>query len=258
MKKVTALVGSARKKDTYDAVREFLDRLEKLGNVESEIVMLSDYRIETCRGCKICFTKGEEFCPHKDDRDVLIGKMMASDGVVFASPNYSFQVSGIMKVFLDRLGFAFHRPRFHGRTSTSIVMQGIYGGKKIVKYLDFVGFGLGFAKVKGSCHTAFEPMTAKERRKRDKALAKHSKRFYKQLIKPAGRGPSLLELLLFSMARSSMSVTLDDSSRDYRYYSERGWFESDYYTPVRLGFLKKILLRLFDAVWKMAYRGKAR
>jgi len=37
---------------------------------------------------------------------------MASDGVIFATPNYSFQVSGIMKVFLDRLGFAFHRRAF--------------------------------------------------------------------------------------------------------------------------------------------------
>ena len=145
-----------------------------------------------------------------------------------------------------------------GRACTSIVMQGIYGGQKIVKYLDFVGFGLGFSKVKGSCHTAFEPMTDKERRKRGKTLAAHSRRFHKQLTKPSGRKPGLVELLLFSMARSSMSVTLDDSSRDYRYYSEHGWFESDYYTPVRLGFSKKVLLGLFDAMWKMVYRGKKR
>ncbi len=89
----------------------------------------------------------------KDDRDVLIEKIMASDGVVFASPNYSFQVSAIMKAFLDRLGFAFHRPRFFGKTFTSIVTQGIYGGGKIVDYLDFVANGLGFNTVKGSCIT---------------------------------------------------------------------------------------------------------
>ena len=53
--KVTAFVGSARKKHTYDAVRLFLDNLESLGDVESELVMLSDYRIEICRGCKACF-----------------------------------------------------------------------------------------------------------------------------------------------------------------------------------------------------------
>ena len=93
----------------------------------------------------------------KDDRDVLIEKMMASDGVVFASPNYSFQVSAIMKTFLDRLGFVFHRPRFFGKTFTSIVAQGIYGGNKIVKYLDFVGNGLGFNTVKGSCYHGSRP-----------------------------------------------------------------------------------------------------
>ncbi len=90
MKRVTAFVGSARKKFTYDAVRQFLDNLRSLGDIESEIVFLSDHRIGTCRGCKVCFVRGEEFCPLKDDRDVLIEKMTASDGVVFASPNYSF------------------------------------------------------------------------------------------------------------------------------------------------------------------------
>ena len=87
----------------------------------------------------------------KDDRDLLIEKLMASDGVVFASPNYSYQVSATMKAFLDRLGFVFHRPRFFGKTFTSISVQGIYGGTKIGKYLGFVGNGLGFNTVKGTC-----------------------------------------------------------------------------------------------------------
>src|SRR5512146_3218635 len=165
MKKVTAFVGTARKQHTFYAVRQFLENLEALGDVEYEIVALTDYRLEMCRGCKSCFRKGEEFCPLKDDRDVLIGKMTASAGVVFATPNYSYQVSASMKMFLDRLGFVFHRPRFFGRTFTSIVVQGIYGGGKIVKYLDFVGNGLGFNSVKGTCVTALEPATHKEQPK---------------------------------------------------------------------------------------------
>jgi hypothetical protein len=50
VKKVTAFVGSARKKHTHDAVSQFLNNLQSLGDVESEIVVLSDYRVETCRG----------------------------------------------------------------------------------------------------------------------------------------------------------------------------------------------------------------
>jgi multimeric flavodoxin WrbA len=52
--------------------------------------------------------------------------------------------SAIMKTFLDRLGFVFHRPRFHGKAFTGIVVQGIYGGAKIEKYLASAGGGLGF------------------------------------------------------------------------------------------------------------------
>jgi multimeric flavodoxin WrbA len=77
-----------------------------------------------------------------------------------------------MKIFLDRLGFVFHRPRFFGKTFTSIVAQGIYGGDKIVRYLDFVGNGLGFNTVKGSCITALEPMVEKEQRKIDRTLTR--------------------------------------------------------------------------------------
>ena len=210
MKRVTAFVGSARKKHTYDAVRQFLDHLQSLGDVECEIVVLSDYRLGTCLGCKVCFARGEESCPLKDDRDVLIEKMMASDGVVFASPNYMFQVSAIMKIFLDRLGFFGHRPRFFGKTFTSIVTQGIYGGGKIVKYLDFVANCLGFNTVKGSCFTAFEPMTEKEKRKMDRALAKQSRRFHERLMKPAYPVPTLFMLMVFRMARTSMQLELDD------------------------------------------------
>lgn len=247
MKKVIALVGSARKKYTYDAAREFLDRLEALGGVETEMVMLGDYQVGTCRGCKACFTRGEEFCPLKDDRDVLIDKMMAADGVVFASPNYSFQVSGLMKVFLDRLGYAFHRPQFHGKVETSIVTQGIHGGRKIVKYLDFVGFGLGFKVVKGTSHTAFEPMKDKQRIKRDKSVAAQAERFHKHLAAAGQPVPGLLELAIFRYARQSMQAELDDSNRDWRYYSDKGWFESDYYYPTRLSLPKRLAGSLFDS-----------
>jgi multimeric flavodoxin WrbA len=71
-------------------VQQFLRNLQALGDVEYEIVLLRDYRLEPCRGCLSCFERGEECCPVKDDRDVLIGKIETSDGVVFASSNYSF------------------------------------------------------------------------------------------------------------------------------------------------------------------------
>jgi multimeric flavodoxin WrbA len=249
VKRVTAFVGSARKKHTYDAVAQFLDNLSAIGDVETEIVRLSDYRIEVCRGCKVCFEKGEEHCPLKDDRDVLVDKIMASDGVVFASPNYSFQVSALMKAFLDRLGFVFHRPRFFGKTYTSIVAQGVYGGNKIVDYLGFVGYALGFNTVKGSCIMTMDPMTEKQQRKIDRALEAQARRYYAKLEKPGYPAPKLADLMFFRMSRTKVRLQLDDSNRDYRYYADKGWLESDFYYPTRLGPLKRGAGVLFDSMF---------
>ncbi len=248
MKRVTAFVGSARKKNTYKAVEQFLENLQALGEVECEIVRLSDYTLKPCRGCFRCFEKGEAFCPLKDDRDILMDKITASDGVIFATPNYSFDMSGLMKVFLDRFGYAFHRPRYFGKACTSIVSQGIGRGGEIVKYFDFIGSNLGFNSVKGACVTALDPRTEKDQQKIDKALLKLSRRFHTALNGAAYPVPGLLKLMFFRMGRTSIKQMLDDSSCDFRYYADKGWFESDYYYPTRLGLLKKAAGSLFDSM----------
>ena len=249
MKKVVAFVASARKGHTYEAAVQFLRNLQALGDVETEIVRLSDYPLQVCKGCQVCFSKGEEHCPLKDQRDVLIEKMLAADGVVFATPNYSFQVSALLKIFLDRLGFAFHRPRFFGKTFSSIVAQGIYGGDKIVRYVDFVGNALGFNIVKGSCIMTLDPMTEKQQRKSDKALAAQARRFHAQLQKPPYPAPNLFGLMMFRMGRTKVRLELDETFCDYRYYQEQGWFTSDFYYPTHLGLLGKGAGKCFDALF---------
>jgi NAD(P)H-dependent FMN reductase len=245
MKKITAFVGSGHKRLTHNAVRQFLDDLQAFGDVETELIALSNHRIGTCRGCRLCFEKGEETCPMKDDRDALIGKIMASDGVVFASPNYSFQVSGMLKVFLDErlasIGRAFRK------TSTSIVTQGFFGGRKIVSYLDFVGNALGFNTVPGTCFTALDPPTTKEKEKRDRVLAAQSRRFHESMNGSPFPAPSLLKLWGFRMGRTHVRLELTEADCDYRYYTDKGWFDSDYFYPVRLNPLKKAAGRFFDS-----------
>lgn len=246
MKRVTAFVGSIGKKNTYKAVMQFLNNLKVLGDVEVEIVKLNDYKLGICWGCRLCFDKGEEFCPLHDDRDVLFDKIKVSDGVVFAAPNYSWHMSGMMKVFLDRFGFAIHRPRYFGKVFTSIVTQGVGRGNEIVKYFDFLGKTLGFNTVKGTCVTALDPRMEKDQQKIDKALADLSQRFYARLEKPAYPAPSWFSLIGFRMSRSTIKGNLDESSFDFRYYAEKGWLEADYFYPTRLGPLKKTAGYIFD------------
>jgi multimeric flavodoxin WrbA len=265
MKTVTAFVGSARKHGvTERATRRFLDELDALGGVASEVVFLSDHDLRLCRGCKACFIRGEEFCPLHDDRDLLLEKLARSDAVVLASPVYSFQVSAHMKAFLDRLGFAFHRPRFHGKAFTSIVVEGLFGGKDVVRYLDRVGFLLGFNVTKGTrvvCRknpdTTRDPLDARELRRMDEALAAHARRFHALLSRPAYPVPSLVQLLGFRFARTAILLEQAPDRPDPTYFRAHGWDASDYFYPTRLGPLKRAAGAAFDRLAARGSRARA-
>lgn len=246
MKKVTAFIGSPRKGATYRTVQEFEGKLQSYAEVDFEYVFLKDYHLEYCKGCKLCFDRGEEYCPSRDDRDLLLEKMANSDGVVFATPNYSFHVAAPMKNLLDRTAFVFHRPRFFGKAFTAIVTQGIYGGGAIVRYLETMGRNLGFHVAKGCCVRTLEPMTPAQQRKIAREAQRAAARFYRQLGRSGPPAPSFFRLMLFRMSRTSIREMLDDKSRDYRYYRDNGWFESNYYYATTLGPIKRLAGSLFD------------
>jgi len=245
MKKITAFIGSARKKTTYQAIYEFEKNLKQYDEFEFEYVFLNEYHLEFCQGCKLCFDKGEQFCPLKDDRDVLFEKLDSSDGVIFATPNYAFQVSARMKNFFDRFAYIFHRPRFFGKTFTAIITQGVFGGNDIRKYLENMGANFGFHVTRGSCLSTLEPMTELQQKKLKNKIRKASEKFYKELIRSKPEVPSLFRLMLFRMTRTSLKY-IDEKYFDYFYYKDKGWFESDYYYDTTLGPIKSLAGFFFD------------
>jgi len=244
MKKVTAFIGTQSRRNTYYAVRQFEKSLKRQGEINFEYVFLSDYHLDLCLGCRLCFDKGEEFCPLKDDRDLLLEKMERSDGIILASPNYAFHITARMKNLLDRTAFTNHRPRFFGKVCTAVVTQGMMGGGSLVKYLCSAGENMGFRASKGCCVNTLEPMTARAREALSRKIEKTSARFYRELVRSTP-APSFLRLAIFRMSRTRIKA-LDDSYKDYRYYSERGWFESGYYHPTSLGPVKKLVGGLAD------------
>jgi multimeric flavodoxin WrbA len=152
--------------------------------------------------------------------------MEQSDGIIFATPTYAFQVAARMKNFLDRLAFIDLRPRFFGKTCTAIVTQGFYGGRNVLKYLNFASESMGFRVAKGCCVTTLDPMTTRQQEKLTQEIKKASARFYKELLRPIPP-PSFFRLMTFRLGRTNVK-SLDQTYRDYKYYQEKGWFESDY------------------------------
>ncbi|HAF62821.1 MAG TPA: NADPH-dependent FMN reductase [Anaerolineaceae bacterium] len=254
MKKVIAFIGSPRKHSTYQALQEFEQQLKNSLDIDFEYVFLKDYRLDRCHGCLRCFDEGEEKCPLQDDRDLLVAKMDAAHGVIFATPNYSFHVSALMKTYIDRLAFIFHRPRFFGKVCTALVMQGIYGGNTTRTYLEKIGANWGFRPVKGCVLTALEPRTEKAQKKISNQISKAATRFAKALNRDQLTNPSFYRLMMFRFQRTGMKGLQDDHYKDYRYFKEQGWFESDYFYPVSLSVFKKVAGSLFDRLGRRLFQ----
>ena len=98
--KIVAICGSPRRGNTEFVLKRILTKAEELGS-SSELVLLREKRIEFCDGCLNCDSSGE--CSIRDDMQIIYPKLEEADLVIFGSPNYFHNVSGMMKNFIDRL-----------------------------------------------------------------------------------------------------------------------------------------------------------
>lgn len=102
MKKVLLLSGSNRKGYSNEILSLINDKISGAG-----VVKLKDYDIKFCTGCLWCDSNKE--CIIKDDLQIIIDKILDSDLVVIAIPNYFGNMSGFFKNFIDRLHFMYKK-----------------------------------------------------------------------------------------------------------------------------------------------------
>jgi multimeric flavodoxin WrbA len=72
---------------------------------EFETIVLAEAKINQCLGCEICHTERSYLkCVYddKDDMKIILQKISKSDIIIYATPIHIFNMSGLMKKFLDR------------------------------------------------------------------------------------------------------------------------------------------------------------
>lgn len=93
------------------------------------MILLREKKIAHCDGCLECDETGE--CHIEDDMVEINQKMEGSDAIIFASPNYYENVSGIFKDFMDRALPYYTSKKLAGKKSVIIGVGG-GSGKEVI------------------------------------------------------------------------------------------------------------------------------
>lgn len=101
MKKVIVISTSLRTGSNSDMLADkFVEGAVQVGH-EVEKISLIDKDVKFCRGCLACQKLGK--CVIKDDVNDIMQKVLNADVVVWATPIYYYEMSGQMKVLIDRM-----------------------------------------------------------------------------------------------------------------------------------------------------------
>lgn len=107
--KVLALNGSFRKNgNTEILLKQALMGAESEG-AEVEILRLTDYKIEPCRGCGLCLFR-ENVCQVQGDNvNLIFSKVDECQGVILGSPCYFLELTAVVKQLIDRCWILGHK-----------------------------------------------------------------------------------------------------------------------------------------------------
>jgi len=102
--KVLAFNSSPRKEkgNTALILNPFIEGMRDAG-AEVDLYYSRDLKIKPCRGCFNCWLKTPGICSQKDDMQWLLPKMRDADVIVYATPVYSYGMTGQMKNLIDRM-----------------------------------------------------------------------------------------------------------------------------------------------------------
>jgi multimeric flavodoxin WrbA len=149
------------------------------GASEVELVHIRDVGLSNCTGCGSCFKKPG--CVLRDGGDTLSEKVGAADGVVFASPVYASNVSGIMKTFIDRGHIVLEQLLYDTNVFHLVTFENAGAGDALGVLRKLTIFGGGIDRGAAKCKVGRDGRLIDERRTLE-TLDRKALRFYGKVM----------------------------------------------------------------------------
>ena len=232
MKKVLAINSSMRMINTFNLIKKIEEKLNDK-DITVDIINLKDYKIRECIGCELCITKN--ICNLDDDMDILMDKLNSYDGIILSTPVYMSNLSGKLKVFLDRTCRWFHRPELTGCPILLVATTSSSGLRNTFSTLEKImnqwgAFPTG--KIGRSLTNLSDDVTDKEL----ESFIKHlnmDKSKYK---------PSINQLMIFQVQKVLAVKIL---TFDRKFWEDNDWISKDYFFDAKISIANRLICRAF-------------
>ena len=130
--KIVIINGSPRINGLTAGILHALERNLIAQGADVEFFNLSELSMSQCRGCCSCYTTGH--CHMNDDAEKLSGVIGEADGLILGTPTYASNVSGYMKVLIDRGHFVIEQ-LLNGKYCVTVTTGENYGSRDAARVL---------------------------------------------------------------------------------------------------------------------------
>jgi multimeric flavodoxin WrbA len=247
MKKILVILGTQNKKGAGAKTVEIFNSKFDSTKYSFETVFLSDYEINSCRGCTVCFK--QEKCIIKDDVGYIVEKMKSSDAIIFVTPIYAMNISGLLKTFIDRISYMLHKPALYEKHSYIIITTDVGGFKPISAYMKYMMNAFGIY------NTGYTGVLAKFIKKDENyqnkisdTMTVEAEKFKTLLNRGKNYKPKFTQVLRFHLWKTSAIMKKNLYLGDYRYWEEKKWLDKDYYYPIKINIIQKIILKIIQKI----------
>ena len=235
--RILVIHGSMRKGNTYTLTKEVVSCLYKKQDVEITEYSVADLDLPFCCSCHLCFSKGEENCPHYGRLRNIKDALLDSDGVILSGTTYIRSLNAAMKNLLDHFAYLFHRPALFGKRGMVITTSAGVGEKRVAKYIKTVmgQWGINGAKIVTQNIKAHKlqsngaELSIKEIAKLDNTAEK----FYSLIKSKRHIPPSLKNIAVHNAFRAMSLSDFSESECDTQFWRTEGFRNKAY--PVKAG-----------------------
>lgn len=239
--RVLAIVGSPRNEAswTYKGIRLIEERMQQIRDVEFEYIFVQKTGIPFCDGCLTCINISERSCPEFDKVGPIAAKMKDADALILGAPVHTFNVTGLMKNFVEYYMYQRNRPSFFGKKAVVTATASGGGHTVVLDFLEQTANAWGCDVVSRMGLSSSQMGKAAYRERAEAVAADVAQTLLNEIDMGKLQSPKFRHLMNFRAMQNMASN--QKGSVNHRYWEDRNWFNAEYYSDVPINPFARIM-----------------